>query len=81
MRFRFSIRDLLWLTLVVALAVALWQARSRIVDLQDRNAILEKTSYHIDMVTLEHSNRAAWREVERLKETTQKLGGAASEGK
>ena len=30
--FRFTIRDVLWLTVVVAMGVALWQAEHRRVD-------------------------------------------------
>jgi hypothetical protein len=42
MRLRFSIRDLLWLTLVVALAVGWWLDRRLTVDLKDRLTTLQQ---------------------------------------
>jgi hypothetical protein len=45
MRFRFTIRDLLWLTLAVALATGWWVDRCR---LQARNAELEQQPMLVD---------------------------------
>jgi hypothetical protein len=42
MRLRFTIRDLLWLTLVVALVVGWWLDHRRIVDLEDRVTTLRQ---------------------------------------
>jgi len=42
MRLRFTIRDLLWLTLVVALAVAWWMDRRRITEREDRIGTLQQ---------------------------------------
>jgi len=42
MRLRFTIRDLLWLTLVVALAVAWWMDRRRITEREDRVGTLQQ---------------------------------------
>jgi hypothetical protein len=43
MRLRFSVRDLLWLTLVVALAVGWWLDRRKISDLENRVGTLQQT--------------------------------------
>jgi len=45
MRVRFSIRDLLWLTLVVALASAWWIERRQVIELRDQLTILRGVSY------------------------------------
>ena len=42
MRLRFSIRDLLWLTLMVALATGWLLDRRKIADLEDRAATLQQ---------------------------------------
>lgn len=45
--FRFTIRDVLWLTMVVALAVGWWR---------DHSALQAVQSWWVDHVTLEHSS-------------------------
>jgi hypothetical protein len=42
MRLRFTIRDLLWLTLVVALAVGWWLDRRKITELEARVGTLQQ---------------------------------------
>ena len=74
MRFRYSIRDLFWLTLVVALAVSWWQARRSFVDLEKRYEDL-KTHHPIEWAALEKSYEVCVAEIDRLKAKVKKLGG------
>jgi hypothetical protein len=59
MRFRFSIRDLLWLTALVALAVARWIEHRKLVESEERYAALEKSASVIQRRAMEQELSSA----------------------
>ena len=54
MRLRFSIRDLLWLTALVAVGVSWWLNWRRLADVEQRYAALEKSA---SVVQLPHLSK------------------------
>ena len=53
MRFRFTIRDLLWLTAVAALAVGWWLDRRKLIELEKKYTNLEQSTRAIEMAKMQ----------------------------
>jgi len=61
MRLRFSIRDLLWLTLVVALAVGWWLDHARLS--QNDEEMLPIPSYKTEQLIYRQDSNGLWQKV------------------
>jgi hypothetical protein len=59
MRIRFTIRDLLWLTALVALAVARWIEHRKLVESEERYAALEKSASIVQLRAIEQELRSS----------------------
>jgi hypothetical protein len=67
--FNFSIRDLLWLTALVALGVGWWLDHRKLIELEQRYAVLEQSTTAIEVaktMTMLHEAEAANNHYKRL---------------
>ena len=86
MRLRFSIRDLLWLTALVAMGIGWWLNWRRLVNVEQQFAALEKSASVVQLRKLEQelgiakldfhisetSNKRLMYELDRLREAAKK---------